>query len=88
MPAALQPDNDLGLAGGNYVAVGVFDTGAGIAPAHLDRLFDPFFTTKPGASGLGLASVDWLVRRRGGAVRLTSRPEGGSTLFEVLLPAV
>ena len=38
--------------------------------------------------GLGLASVDWLVRRRGGAVRLTSRPEGGSTLFEVLLPAV
>jgi len=88
LPGALQPDNDLGLAGGNYVAVGVFDSGAGIAAAHLDRLFDPFFTTKPGASGLGLASVDWLVRRRGGAVRLTSRPEGGSTLFEVLLPAV
>jgi signal transduction histidine kinase len=88
MPAALPPVNDLGLAGGDYVAVGVFDTGPGIAPAHLDRLFDPFFTTKPGASGLGLASVDWLVRRRGGAVRVTSRPEGGSTLFEVLLPAV
>src|SRR5207248_1025111 len=32
--------------------------------------------------------LDRLGRRRRGAVRVTSRPEGGSTLFEVLLPAV
>jgi len=81
--------NSLGIAPGEYVVVGVFDSGPGIAPEHIDRLFAPFFTTKPEGqgTGLGLTSVDWVVRRRGGAVQVTSRPRTGGTLFETFLPA-
>jgi signal transduction histidine kinase len=80
--------NSLGVAPGDYIVLGVFDTGPGIAIEHLDRLFAPFFTTKPSGqgSGLGLTSVDWVVRRRGGAVQVTSRPRTGGTLFEAFLP--
>lgn len=86
--AQLDPGNELGLTPGAYAVVGVFDSGSGIAPEHLDRLFAPFFTTKLNGSGigLGLSSVDWLVRRRSGAVRVASRPKTGGTLFEVSCP--
>ena len=82
-------ENDLELAPGRYLVVGVFDTGPGIAPEHVDQLFAPFFTTKPDGkgTGLGLTSVDWLVRRRAGAVRVLSRPKTSGTLFEVFLRA-
>jgi signal transduction histidine kinase len=81
--------NSLGLEPGEYVVLGVFDSGPGIAPEHIERLFAPFFTTKPEGEGLGLglSSVDWIVRRRGGAVQVTSRPRTGGTLFEAFLPA-
>src|SRR5262249_36835888 len=87
--AQIHADNDLELEPGHYVVLGVFDTGPGIAPEHRDRLFAPFFTTKPPgtATGLGLTSVDWLVRRRSGAVRVLSRPDTSGTLFEVFLRA-
>jgi signal transduction histidine kinase len=82
----LEPDNDLGVDAGAYVVVGVFDSGPGVSAEHQGRLFVPFFTTKPEGLGLGLSSVDWLVRRRGGAVRVTSRPKASGTWFEAFLP--
>lgn len=85
---SLTSANSVGVAAGEYVVLGVFDSGAGIAPEHIDRLFAPFFTTKHDGqgTGLGLTSVDWIVRRRGGAVQVTSRPRTGGTLFEAYLP--
>ena len=73
---------------GTYVVLQVRDTGAGIAPDHLDRIFDPFYTTKPvgQGTGLGLASVLGIVRGHGGFISVSSAV-GIGTEFSVHLPA-
>ena len=70
-----------------WVEVTVQDTGAGIAPEHLDRVFDPFFTTKPEAKGMGLGlSVSLgIVESHKGQILVESELGRGST-FRVRLP--
>jgi PAS domain S-box-containing protein len=63
----------------------VVDDGAGIAAADLERIFDPFFTTKKGGTGLGLYITHDIVKRHGGALRVTSEPGRGTT-FTMELP--
>jgi PAS domain S-box-containing protein len=77
-----------GLAPGPYVALAVSDTGTGISESARQHVFEPFFTTKePGqGTGLGLASVDGVVRQSGGIVTLQTALDEGST-FTVYLPA-
>jgi len=71
---------------GEWVAITVSDSGAGIAPANLQRIFDPFFTTKKVGvgTGLGLSTCYSIVRRHGGSITVESEVGRGST-FEVLL---
>jgi len=79
----------VGLPGpGAYVVWTVDDTGEGIPAAILPKIFDPFFTTKAlgKGTGLGLSSVHGIVKDHGGAIRVRSVPDKGST-FEVFLPA-
>jgi PAS domain S-box-containing protein len=70
---------------GNYVALVVRDTGAGMDEATRSRAFEPFFTTKPpgSGSGLGLPMVYGLMKQMNGFVRLESDPGRGTrvTLF-------
>ena len=69
------------------VMLRVCDNGAGIAPAHLDKVFDPFFTTRlgQGSSGLGLNIAHNLVGNvLGGTISATSEP--GHTCFTLRLP--
>jgi two-component system, cell cycle sensor histidine kinase and response regulator CckA len=77
----------LDAARGEHVAIRVSDTGVGIAPDVLPNIFEPFYSTKgPGAgTGLGLATVDGIVRQARGAIDVTSS-EGVGTTFLVLLP--
>jgi two-component system, cell cycle sensor histidine kinase and response regulator CckA len=75
-----------GLAGGDYMKLEVSDTGRGMPPETQFRAFDPFFTTKSAGRGLGLATVQGIVRSLGGAIHLTSELGKGTTV-EVLLPA-
>ena len=67
--------------------VAIADSGAGIAPQHLNRIFEPFFTTKPVGSGtgLGLSLSYGIVTRHGGRLEVVSTPGAGST-FTVRLP--
>ena len=74
---------------GRYATLKVSDTGTGMSDETLSHVFEPFFTTKgPGKStGLGLATVDGIVRQSGGGVSAESELGRGSA-FTVFLPLV
>ncbi len=71
-------------AGG--IAVGVRDTGVGIAPEHLSRIFERFYRVDAGrardagGTGLGLAIVRHLVEAHGGRVSAESRVGSGTAI--------
>ena len=66
-------------------------TGIGIPPREQKRIFRRFYRVdqrlarETAGSGLGLSIVDAIVRAHGGWVRVSSRPEHGST-FAVYVP--
>ena len=88
---ALRPGRRRGArdagAPGDYVALGVSDTGAGMPPDVVDKAFDPFFTTKPigQGTGLGLSMVYGFAQQSGGAAEIQSRPGEGTTI-SIYLP--
>ncbi|MEY4488165.1 MAG: hypothetical protein RIQ79_673, partial [Verrucomicrobiota bacterium] len=82
----LNENEFLELPRGLYARIDVEDNGGGIPADVLPHIFDPFFTTKKTGTGLGLATVDSIVRRHGGRIGVESTPAKG-TLFSVFLPA-
>lgn len=74
-------------AGREAVLVTVTDDGPGIPGERLSHIFDPFFTTRePGeGTGLGLYIVGEIVQELGGAIAVSSPPEGGAC-FSLWLP--
>ena len=67
------------------VEVVVEDTGAGIAPEHLDKIFNLYFTTRAGGSGIGLSMVYRTVQLHDGQIEVQSSP-GRGTAFRLTLP--
>jgi len=82
----IEPDSPGGgeLPAGDYLQLEISDTGCGIPPDKQAKIFDPFFTTKSPGRGLGLAVVQGIVRRLGGAITVRSGPRGST--FQILLP--
>jgi signal transduction histidine kinase len=70
----------------SFVVVEISDNGSGIPPEIKPHIFDPFFTTKGvgEGTGLGLNTVQTIVRKHGGNVQVDSKP--GDTRFQVWLP--
>jgi PAS domain S-box-containing protein len=74
---------------GRWVSLAVEDDGCGMDAETRARLFEPFFTTKkPGqGTGLGLATVERIVRDAGGKIQVESAV-GSSTCIAVFLSAL
>jgi two-component system NtrC family sensor kinase len=70
---------------GEWLALIVQDTGAGLTPDEATRIFEPFYTTKADGTGLGLAVSYGLIQQHGGRIEVNSLP-GQGTAFTVLLP--
>jgi len=68
------------------VVVEIGDNGPGISPEVKPHIFEPFFTTKGvgEGSGLGLDTVQRIVKKHRGTIQVTSIP--GDTRFQVWLP--
>jgi len=81
---ALRPDSS---PGGPVTVLTVDDNGPGIAPEDREQVFQRFHRRpdSPG-SGLGLTLVAQQIALHRGTVRITDRPQGPGTRFEMRLP--
>jgi len=72
---------------GDWVRVGIRDTGVGIAPEHQSMIFDKFrqvgdyLTDKPQGTGLGLPISREIIRHLGGEIWVESELGAGSTFY-------
>ena len=78
-----------GLPSAEYVRLAVVDNGKGMDADTQSHLFEPFYTTKAvgRGTGLGMASVDGIVRQNGGLITVKSEVGRGTTV-NVFLPRV
>ncbi len=76
-------------ADGDFIAISVTDTGAGIEAGRLASIFEPFFTTKEvgKGTGLGLSQVFGFAKQSGGEIDVHSDPGEGAS-FTLFLPRV
>jgi signal transduction histidine kinase len=81
-------------SGQEHVAIGVEDTGTGIAPENLSRVFDRFYREDssrnrqlPG-TGLGLAIAQAIIQAHGGEIKVESAGINQGSSFTIELPCV
>src|SRR6195256_1322768 len=75
------------LEPGDYICIGVTDTGTGMSAEVAARAFDPFFTTKPigQGTGLGLSMIYGFARQSNGHATIDSKL-GRGTSVRLYLP--
>jgi signal transduction histidine kinase/CheY-like chemotaxis protein len=76
------------IAEGDYVILGVADSGVGISSEDIDRIFEPFYTKKVmglSGTGLGMAVVWGTVKDHNGYIDVRSVENEGTT-FTIYFP--
>jgi len=72
-------------AAGDYLRIGVRDTGPGIPPNLTEKIFEPFQSRFEGGTGLGLAIVYQIVQAHGAKIFVQSRlGSGAEFILEIL----
>jgi CheY-like chemotaxis protein len=81
------PERPVEPVAGDYIKIGVSDTGSGMTKEVLAKACEPFFTTKESGkgSGLGLSQVFGFAKQSGGGIRIDTRV-GEGTSIKVYLP--
>src|SRR5450755_3358164 len=74
-------------AAGDFLRLGVCDTGVGMDDRTRQHVFEPFFTTKSMSqgTGLGLATVFGVVTQAGGHLSVASE-RGHGSVFSLYFP--
>ena len=72
---------------GPFIKISIADSGCGMSKELLDKIFDPFFTTKEVGvgTGMGLSTVQGMLIKYGGLIKVSSDLGVGST-FDLFLP--
>lgn len=72
----------LGLKPGPYVELRVLDSGIGMDATTVRRCLEPFYSTRPKGKGMGigLCIAQSVARSHGGAIRIESTPDAGTTV--------
>ena len=89
LPAGLIAGDGVPIPPGQYAALRLRDTGAGMDAKVQAQIFEPFFTTKPigQGTGLGLPATHGIVTQNDGYITVESAPGEGAT-FTVYLPII
>lgn len=67
---------------GDRLLVDIKDNGIGIPKENMGQLFEPFFSAKQGGAGLGLITVQNIIKSHTGEIFANSQP-GEGTLFRI-----
>ncbi len=71
---------------GKHIKISIQDNGTGIPEKYINKIFDPYFTSKQNGNGLGLATIDSIIKKHEGLISVKSK-EGVGTTFHIYLPA-
>jgi len=66
------------------ISIKVIDSGSGVPNDKIDKVFEPLYTTKQVGTGLGLSSVQNIVKQHNGTITVQNNP----TTFTVMLPKI
>jgi signal transduction histidine kinase/CheY-like chemotaxis protein len=82
----LRENNHEALDNTQYLELSITDTGEGISDKNKKKIFDSFFTTKKEGTGLGLSTIQSIVKQYKGFIQVESKLNVGSK-FTIYLSA-